>query len=160
MPKISTLLVSILLMTFALASGADAQTGSSGLNPRISQQVKASLNTMVQEVHAAESPATKHAILTGFLGKVERGAVMAKHLPFLSAENRTALNVLQGKFGQYAADLRSMPEPGTSRDGVAEGDLDSYASYVQQDLEQASSGGVYLSTGAIIIVLLIILILM
>jgi hypothetical protein len=153
--RVPRLAIQILLLTFFAAIGAQAGSGSDLVN----QRVKASLNSMVQDVHAAESPAEKRAVLDRFLTKAERGARLAQVLPILSDENQRALNVLQGIFEGYAAELHGVPGQGASQAGVANGELNAFASYMQQNLEQANNG-IYLSTGAIIIVLLIILILL
>jgi hypothetical protein len=116
-------------------------------------RVKVALNEMVQDVKSAETPDDKRVVLDRFLGKIERRAELAAKIPFLPAENRAALAVLEDKFGGYEATLKA---------GVEDKDLDSFASFVQQDLEQAAdaawgNGGIYLSAGAIIIILLIII---
>jgi hypothetical protein len=154
-PTLSSLFTPIVLMAILAVSGANAESGSDVLN----QRLKASLNTMVKDVHDAETPAAKREVLNRFIARVAHGAAVIGRTPFLSEENHAALNVLKGKFEGYSADLQGEPGQGTSRGGVADGNLDAYASYMQQSLEQADNG-IYLSTGAIIIVLLIILILL
>jgi hypothetical protein len=141
----------ILIFTLLTGGAAQAQSGTG----MIEQRVKSSLNTMVQEVHATETPDGKRAVLNRFLVKVSRSAAVLDAVPFLSGDNHAAIEFLQERFDRYAATLHG----DTDGDFVADGDLDSFASFMQQDLEQASNG-VYLSTGAIIIVLLIILILL
>jgi hypothetical protein len=123
----------------------------------LQQRVKIALNDMVQDVKAAETPSDKREILNGFLHKMEKGSKVAERLPFLSQENHAALAMLQDKFGGYSAELR-----GTAGQApVADKDLDGFASFMQQNLEQAESswgdGGIYLSTGAVIIILIIII---
>jgi hypothetical protein len=114
-------------------------------------RMKTALNEMVQDVRAAATPAEKRETMEQFFGKVEQRARLANNLPFLGAENREALTFVQGKFAGYHADLKTQ----------ADRDLDGFANFVQQDLEQAesswSSGGIYLSTGAIIIILIILI---
>lgn len=146
-----------LLLVLLAAGGASAGDDTDVLNARI----KASLNTMVQDVHAAPTPVEKRAVLDQFLARAERATGLAEKLPFLSEENRAALHVLQGKFDRYSLEFHGAPGSGSGNAGagVPNGSLDAFASYMQNDLEQAN-GGIYLSTGAIIIVLLIILILL
>ncbi len=165
----------ILLLTMMTTVGAQAGPESDLLNGRVNQRIKISLNRMVQDVHSAHSQLEKRAVLDQFLAKAENGTALAEKLPFLSTENHAALTMLHEKFDRYAAELRVVPGLGSTQaspanasqasepSGVARApaaDLDGFATYVQNDLEQASSGGIYLSTGAIIIVLLIILILL
>jgi hypothetical protein len=155
MPKFSVLAAHVLLMTFLTGAAAEAGPVSSTMENRL----KSSLNSMVQDVHEAETPAEKRVVLDRFIGKLTRGSALLEKAPFLSAGNRTALNALQERFAGYDAELNGIPQQGSSDAGVADFDLDGFASFMQNDLEQAN-GGVYLSTGAIIIVLLIILILL
>jgi hypothetical protein len=157
MPKLSVLAAHILLMTLLTGTAAEASPVSSALESRL----KSSLNTMVQGVHEAESPAEKRAVIDDFLGKLARGSALIEKAPFLSAGNRTALNALQEKFAGYSAEFHGSAEQGASNPGVADDDLNGFASFMQNDLEQAGTGGgIYLSTGAVIIVLLILLILL
>jgi hypothetical protein len=114
-------------------------------------RMKTALNEMVQDVRAAETPAAKRETMERFLDKIEQRAQLAGKIPFMGAENREALSFVQEKFAGYHAELQGQPDR----------DLDGFANFVQQDLEQAESswgsGGIYLSTGAIIIILIILI---
>jgi hypothetical protein len=146
-----------ILFTLALALPARASENHDLLQARL----KTALNDMVQEVKSAGSPAAKRAILGDFLAKVESRVAHVGRLPFLSGENRAALAQLEERFGGYSADLRGGSGRGMSPEGVADKDLDAFASFMQQDLEQAAvGGGVYLSTGAVIIILLILILIL
>jgi len=120
-------------------------------------RMKTALNEMVQDVREAKTPEAKRETMDKFLGKVEQRARVAESLPFIGKENRSALSFLQEKFAGYHAELRG--EAGASQ--ISDSDLDAFAGFVQQDLEQAEAswgnGGIYLSTGAVIIILLILL---
>ncbi len=142
-----------LVLLLSLGTNTSAQPGPDVLE----QRLKTSLNTMVRHVREAETPEAKRRVMERFVGKARAGTLVAKRLPFLTVENREALTSLQARFEGYALHLEG--EPGTPRAGIADTDLDAYASYMQQDLEQAS-GGLFLSTGVIIIILLIVLILL
>ena len=144
----------ILFFMAAIALPAHASEDHGMLQARF----KAALNGMVQDVKTAETPAAKRQVMDRFFAKVHQRAELTAKMPFLSAEKRSALALLQGKFGGYEATLKGQPGLG----GVADKDLDSFASFVQQDVEQAAdaawgNGGIYLSAGAIIIILLILL---
>jgi hypothetical protein len=153
--KNSTLLSAVTIaFAFALASAGLAQASPN--SGQLQERVKVALNGMVQEVKAAETPAAKREVMERFLNKVDRSSRMAERLP-LGEENRAALNMLKGRFAGYSAELAGTD----GQVGVPDGDLDAFAGFMQQDLEQAAvSGGVYLSTGAIIIVLLILILLL
>jgi hypothetical protein len=142
----------ILLTAAAIPARAEENHGL------LQERIKVALNEMVQDVRTAESPEAKRQILERFVGKLEHRAQMAERLPFLTKENHAALDMLQAKFGAYSAELK-----GTAGNGpVADGDLNAFAGFMQQDLEQAadawwSGDGIYLSAGAIIIILIIII---
>ncbi|HEX2613289.1 MAG TPA: hypothetical protein VHO02_06835 [Fibrobacteria bacterium] len=137
----------------APASAAPQMQGGDVMQSR----VKAALNEMVQDVKAAPAPAEKRRILEKFLGKIETRSKWAQSLPFVDDENREMLAQLHDRFATHRAELM-----GTSGGApVTDAALDAYASFLQQDMEQAEAswgnGGIYLSTGAVIIVLLIII---
>ncbi len=122
----------------------------------LQERVKVSLNEMVAEVRSAETPHAKRAVMEGFLNRFESRSRIAEKLP-LNDEQRAGLTALQTRFADYAAELNGAGNV----PGVADGELDAFAGFMQQDLEQAAaswgSGGIYLSTGAVIIILLILL---
>lgn len=143
------------ILAFMTAAIAPAQASEN--RDMLQARVKTALNEMVQDVREAKTPEAKRESMEQFLGKVEQRARVAESLPFIGEENREALSYLQEKFAGYHAELRG--EAGASK--ISDRDLDAFAGFVQQDLEQADSswgsGGIYLSTGAVIIILLILL---
>jgi hypothetical protein len=157
MLKLSTITAHILITTMLAAGVVHAQNSTDVLQKR----VKISLNAMVQDVREAPTADAKRVVLEQFITKIDRGTGLVQRLPFLTTEHHAALEHLQTRFDGYATVLHgtsSNDQDGTA--AVADSDLDAFASFMQNDLEQAQSGGVYLSTGAIIIVLLIILIIL
>jgi|GEM_PF-1351473 len=153
--KITGLFLFAFLFTVTLAVPAHADTKQEASQQSLLQsRLKSALNDMVQDVKTADKPADKRQILGAFIDKVEDRAEVIGAIPFLSKENKVALNRVQEKFAGYEAGLK-----GIGQSPVADKDLDAYASFMQQDLEQADwgSGGIYLSTGAIIIILLILI---
>jgi hypothetical protein len=139
------------LLTFVATAVLPAQAAE---NEGAQQRLKVALNGMVQDVREAETAPAKRAVIGQFIGRMERNAQVTELLPFLGEEKRAALEDLREKFGGYQAELQGLD----GRDGVADSDLDAFAGFMQQDLEQAAtSGGIYLSTGAVIIILLILL---
>ncbi len=143
--------------TFLILAALAASPAMADEQDALRARVKTALNEMVQEVKAAETPAEKRAILDEFLGKVEGRAEWAGKLPFVGEENRIMLAKLHEKFSAHRAELNGAGDSAP----VGDADLDAFASFVQHDLEQAEvawgSGGIYLSFGAIIIILLILI---
>ncbi len=146
-----TRIASILILAAFAASPALADD-----RDLLRSRMKSALNETVQDVKAAETPAEKRLLLDRFLGKIERRAAWAQGLPGVGEGNRTLLAALHERFSAHRVELN-----GANGSPVADADLDAFASFVQNDLEQAEvewgSGGVYLSAGAIIIILLILI---
>lgn len=124
----------------------------------VEQRLNASLNSMVTRVEDAETPEAKRAILDGYLDRAESAADKAEHLPLLGSETRGTLGALRASFRNLVDRLHGTG--GVER--VSDGGLNAFAGQVRGDVQQALStnGGIYLSTGTIIIILLILLILL
>lgn len=141
------------VFTFAMAMALPAYAADAGQDAA-QQRLKVALNDMVQDVKQAETAPAKRAVMERFVDGMERNAKLAAIVPFSGEEKKAALNLLREKFDGYQASLAGAP----GSDRVADADLDAFAGFMQQDLEQAAgSGGIYLSTGAIIIILLILI---
>lgn len=151
--SITTPLFMFALFFTGLTALQPAHASDHGL---LQERVKISLNEMVTDVRTAETPAAKRAVMEGFLDRFESRSRIAAKLP-LNDEQRAGLSSLQSRFAGYAAELNGTGPAA----GVADDELDAFAGFMQQDLEQAAaswgSGGIYLSTGAVIIILLILL---
>jgi hypothetical protein len=142
----------ILILTMVVALPSHAE----GKRNLVQDQIKSALNDMVRDVQEAPTPEAKREIMTRFIDRAEQGASVMENIPFLSKEKHAAIDLLQGKFEAYAAELKGTAT-GSEGYGVADKDLNAFASFMQQDLEQADNGGIYLSTGAVIIILLILI---
>src|SRR5690606_6982884 len=144
-PSITTPFLFTILLT-GLATMQPAQASGQDL---LQERVKISLNDMVAEVRGAETPAAKRAVMQHFLERFENRSRIAEQLPLNEAQ-RAALTAFQTRFAGYATELNGSEH----QPGVTDGDLDAFAGFMQQDLEQAAaswgSGGIYLSTGAVI----------
>ena len=157
MSRFSTITAKLVLLSVLVGGAAHAQGGSDILQ----QKLKTSLNTMVQEVHSAPTPQAKREVMDRFITKIDQRAALMTNIPFMSENNQIALANLQTRFDGYATSIRGSSEAGETADGVvADSDLDAFASFMQNDLEQAQNGGVFLSTGAIIILLLILILIL
>lgn len=146
------ILSALALCLCAAAAPSQARDGATVLEERF----KAALNDMVRDAESAGDPAERRERLRGFTARMEEGLGKALQAGSLSESDRASLGALQSRFQEYAAEL-------DGRDGytrVEDGDLGSFAAYMQQDLEQAPvGGGVYISAGALIVILLLLLVL-
>ena len=146
------LIPALVLSAAAFAAPLEARSGATLLE----QQYKAALNGLVQEVRSAEDPAQKREVLEEFTGRLDLGLEKILGQGGIDAADRAALGALKERFAAYRSELHG-------RDGlekVEDGNLDAFAAYIQQDMEQAPvNGGVYISAGALIVILLLLLIL-
>jgi hypothetical protein len=150
MKKLALLTVPFLLLTLLIAPDARAESPSALLE----QRLKASYNNMVQDVRKTEDPAEKRAVIAAFLKRMDRGlGIVEKYVPASKPASLQATD-MRAKVQGYLADLNSMDMQGPA----ASGNLNHFAAFLQQDVEQAD--GVYLSVGALIIILLILIILL
>ncbi len=151
--KTARFLVPAFLLILLSTNPARAEGQSAALQERF----QASVNTMVQNVRAAQDPVAKREIIGNFLNRVDRGMGMAENA--LPEKDGMALDLLRAKVQSQYAELNGL----NGQPKVADEDLNHFAGYIQQDMEQAQAywggGGVYLSVGAIIIILILILLL-
>ena len=135
----------LLLMGFAMLAvlGAKANAGS------VDEGFKISLNAAIQKVTETQDPVAKREMLADFLTRMNQGLGMAKDA--VSEKDGQALNVLQLKIQADYAELNGF---GTAK--IPDAELNHFAIYVQQDMEQADY--VYISVGGLIIILLLLLI--
>jgi hypothetical protein len=110
---------------------------------------------MVQSVKEAGSPELKRKILSNYLSRMTRGLAMVKTLLPLSESDRQAVNALSDKFSTDFSELNGAED----FKQVTDADLDPFAGFVQQDVEQAgiSAGGVYVSTGVILLLVILLI---
>jgi hypothetical protein len=120
----------------------------------VEERYKSALNRIVQEVRATEDPSAKREILGSYLDKMQAGLRQAEGMKSVAGPDRQVLHSMREKLAAYQAELGGFNGYAL----VADADLDAFAGYMQQGMEQAPiGGGVYLSGGAIIIILLILL---
>ena len=147
MNRLISISTRISLLIFALVAVFVAKANSGSLDERF----KATVNTAIHNVQQTEDPVAKRKMLGDFLTRMNQGLGMAKDA--VSEKDRQALNVLQLKIQADYAELN-----GNGMMKVPDGELNHFASYVQQDVEQAS--GVYISVVGLIIILLLLIIIL
>ena len=154
MKKLSLLSASAFLFASILVVSATSVAEARSPSAAFEARLKESYNTMVQDVREAKTPTAKQEIIDGFLARHEQGlGLLEKMLP-ASNESRIAATSMRARIHAYRVELAGMDMQGSS----ASTNLNAFASYLQQTVEQAD--GIYLSVGAIIIILLVLIILL
>ncbi|MEO7425285.1 MAG: hypothetical protein ABI036_08865 [Fibrobacteria bacterium] len=142
------------------AAPAKASAGSGFLEERY----HAALNDMVQQVRQIPDPAAKREHLEYFLTRMQHGLQKAAAetggspgaLSQAQQADRASLTALAEKYAAYASELNGIA--GFTR--VPDAGLDEFAGYVRQGSEQAAiGGGVYISSGVLILILILIILL-
>jgi hypothetical protein len=124
----------------------------------LSEMIKSSVHRMVMEVQKVKNASEKRRIIGQYLNTMESGLVKMDRNHSLLESDRIVINELRVKFHQSASELNGME----GRAGVQDRDLDSFAVYMQQSWEQAGSnysGGIYLSTGVLLIIIILLVLL-
>jgi len=139
-------------------------------DPAVSTESRfqASINDMVQNVQAAQDPAAKREIIGNFLNRIDRGMGIARFA--VSKNDRPALDAMRANIQSQYAELNGLK--GSPK--VADADLNHFAVYIQQDMEQAGingywgrgggyyggRGGFFIYGGGFIILILILILLL
>lgn len=132
-------------IAFALIAILMTKANSSSLDERF----KVSLNAAIHKVTEMQDPVAKRKMLGDFLIRMNQGIGMAKDA--VPEKDGQALDALQLKIQADYAELNGF---GTAK--VPDPELNRFAAYVQQDVEQAA-GGVYISVGGLIIILILLI---
>jgi hypothetical protein len=144
------------IITFALLAVSAPAKAAPGA-ALVEEQYKAALSRLTQEVRQAQSPTEKREILQHFINGMQDGLRKAENLESILESDRETLRSVAGRFHAYQAELDGM----NGYDRVADADLDAFAGYVQQGMEQAPvGGGIYLSGTALIVILLLLIFLL
>jgi hypothetical protein len=130
-----------------------AEAGSALLQERF----KTALNDLALKVRAAGKPEQKREIMLRFADGMQQGLRNAEEYAAVTAEDKASLEAVQAKFHAYSLELNGRE----GFDRVADSDLDEYAGYMRQQMEQAPiGGGIYISAGALIIILLLLVLIL
>lgn len=114
---------------------------------------KAYVNETVAEVKNTDDPETKRALLRSSLERMDRAADVVARMPQMDDDDLAAIAVFKADISDKLDQLNG----DNGYDRVADSDLDDYADYVQQDLEQAQRIVISLSLTALILILIIVL---
>ena len=120
---------------------------------KVENKFKEYVNGVVQDVKQADNPAEKRSVLNNSFEKALHALNTAEKLPSLTEEDHNFVNLMREKFQGYQAELNGQG----GYEAVPNSDLDNFASYVQQDLEQAEKYVTISLTTLLLVVIIIIL---
>jgi hypothetical protein len=143
-------IVSYAVGLFVLAAGLVTVPARADLTPQ--ERLKRHVRDVVQTVKAAPTAARKRAILDEKLRGMIEALDRAERMPALP-QDRAGIEALRGRLQEKLDELHG-------RDGyeaVPANQLDAFADYVQQDIEQADSITISLTTALLILILVILL---
>ncbi len=124
-----------------------------GMDVDVMARFKAYVNETVVEVKKADDPETKRALLATSLERMKKAADMVGRMPGLDEDGRAAVDAFDANISDKLDQLNG--KNGYER--VANGQLNDFADYMQQDLEQAQRLVISLSLTALILILIIVL---
>lgn len=119
------------------------------------ERFKEYLNDMVTEVKNAEDPTEKRAILDESLRHMKTAAERVRKMPGIESEEEEALTA----FASDISEKRDQLNGENGYEGVPDADLDRFADYVQQDLEQADRLVISISSAALVLLIFLLLLL-
>jgi len=142
--SISTRMLLMVFVGVAMLRTANASS--------LDDHFKAYLNNTIQTVKQTPDPDAKRKILENYLARMDQGIGMARQI--LSEKDGRALVPFQSKM---RADLAALTGNGSQQ--IPNTELNHFADYVQQDVEQADEV-VYIGGGGFLILLLILILLL
>src|SRR4030042_456037 len=119
-------------------------------------RLKEYFNDLLLKVEETKDPAEKRALLNESLERFLTAMDRVQRLPFLNQERRGGPARVEGEVHEKHDELNGVA--GFAM--VANADLDDFAGYMVQDLEQAMRSYVVLSTAAIIIIIVLLILLL
>jgi hypothetical protein len=119
-------------------------------------RLKEYFNDLLLKVEQTKDPAEKRALLNESLERFLTAMDRIQKLPFLNQEQREAL----ARFDTEVQEKHDELNGAAGFAQVANADLDDFAGYMVQDLEQAARSYIVLSTAAIIIIIVLLIILL
>jgi hypothetical protein len=110
---------------------------------------KERINEIVGEVKEMENPVSKREALNLMLTRVIRALERVEKTPFLSGEEKMQVADLRGRFQDSYDELNGL----NGFERVSDGDLNGFADYILQDLEQARRNYVTMSVFVLIAII-------
>lgn len=148
MKRITTAGLFVAMLFFAAVHTASAQSN------KAVNMFKEHINNVVQKVKVEENPQEKRELLNASFDKLLNSFNKVESMKVLSQADQSALNQLQNNITEKRNELNGLN--GYKR--VQNSQLNNFANFVQQDLEQADST-VTISVTVLLLIIIILLLL-
>ena len=148
MRKITTAGLFFTMLFFAAVHTATAQSGDAV------EMFKKHINGVVQKVEKAESPDKKREILNSSFDKLLTSFKRVEKMKTLSSADQAAINKLKNNITEKKNELNGL----NGYKKVNNNQLNNFANFVQQDLEQADST-ITISVTVLLLIIIILLLL-
>ncbi|HLR31285.1 MAG TPA: hypothetical protein VK074_02270 [Fodinibius sp.] len=145
--KISKIIIFSVTLILATA------TAGYGQSDEASERIKTYVNKVVQKVERAEDSDQKRAILNDSFDKMTEAFDRVASMEGISSGDKEGIDVLRKDIQEKRNELNGLD--GYNR--IADNQLNKFANYVQQDMEQADTITISVTTLLLIIIILLLL---
>lgn len=135
----------VVIMLFVLAL-----TGHAGVN----EEIQKYFNDTASKVKATDDPVQKRKILSHSLESMMKALDRVQSLPVISDEDRTGIAHLKSIIQEYQDELAGL----NGFERVPDGQLNAFSQYVVQNVEQARTITISLTTVLLIIIIILLLV--
>jgi hypothetical protein len=149
MKRFSVTMAVLVLIGIAAPLFADPAT-------RLENRLKEYFSNLVLEVGQTTNPSEKRALLNESFDRFLTVMDRIQRLPFLKQESREGL----ARFNAVVQEKRDELNGSAGFVMVADGDLDNFARYAVQDLEQAEARYFVISGAALLVIILILILIL
>lgn len=146
-----------LLIGMVTALGTTPLRAAQNPENLLSELLKSSIHRMVVEVKQANEPNAKREIIGHYLSGMDQGLTKMASNQSLTTTDRQIVARIGLQFQKNLAVFNGTKGNPT----LSDSELDSFAVYIQQQSEQAGpdwNGGIFLSTGALLILIILLIV--
>lgn len=119
----------------------------------LKQELQEYINEIITEVRETKDPEEKREILNDLFENLKKSFEAAKNSPYVPEEDHRGIDILADKINERSNELNGL----NGLEKVPDGQLNDFAYFTLQDIEQADTIVISLSTLLLIIILAILI---
>jgi regulator of sirC expression with transglutaminase-like and TPR domain len=119
----------------------------------LKQELQEYINEIITEVRETKDPEEKREILNDLFENLKKSFEVAKNSPYVPEEDHRGIDILADKINERSNELNGL----NGLEKVPDGQLNDFAYFTLQDIEQADTIVISLSTLLLIIILAILI---